>query len=56
MFGQTCGVQKPVPETEHKSCCKYDTFGRGIFVRVSTVALFGREEAEDLGFLTVIAV
>jgi len=54
MFGQNRESKNLFQKTEHKSCCKHDTFGRRI--RVSPVALFGREEAKDLGFLTLIAV
>jgi hypothetical protein len=52
--GRTVESKNLFQKTEHKSCCKHDTFGRGIFVRVSPVAFFGT--AGRLGFLTLIAV
>ena len=48
--GRTVESKNLFQKTEHKTCCKHDTSGGGF------VALFGREEAEDLGFLTLIAV
>src|SRR5258708_34851949 len=40
--GRTVESKNLFQKTEHKSCCKHDTFGTGIFVRVSPVAFFGR--------------
>src|SRR6266436_9529397 len=42
--GRTVESKNLFQKTEHKSCCKHDTFGRGIFVRVSPVAFLGRED------------